>query len=209
MCFLRDMSVESAVEQYETALQYQDMIVGVGLDSDEYDRPPSLFYDLFQRARNDGFKITSHCDFNQKDTHEHIRQVATQLGGNGASRVDHGLNAADLPELMELIKVKGMGMTICPCAYIRHAAVEEVLPRIRKLFDAGIKVSIASDDPSYMEDNWVLHNLLMVRNKCNFSGSDMIQLQWNAIETSWATPELKKELYQGLEMFELSHTSSG
>lgn len=201
MCFLRDMSVQSAVEQYEAALPYRELIVGVGLDSDEYDRPPSLFYELFQRARKDGFKLTAHCDFNQKDTHEHIHQVATLLGGLGAERIDHGLNTADRSELIDAIKARGVGLTICPCAYIRHTDIEGVFPLIRKLFDADVKISIASDDPAYMEDNWVLHNLHMVRDKCHFTNGDMLKLQDNAIGTCWASPALKAELLNELEKF--------
>ncbi|TVY60792.1 putative deaminase, partial [Lachnellula suecica] len=180
MCILRDMSSESAMTAYEAALPYRDIISGLGLDSDELDRPPSLFYDVFKRARADSFRITSHCDFNQKNTHEHIHQVAEMLGGTGAERIDHGMNAADKPELMEIIKLRSIGLTICPCAYIRHAASSAVFPRIRKLFDAGILISIASDDPAYMEDNWILHNLLLVREKCQFTDKDIAQLQRNA-----------------------------
>lgn len=199
--------MESAVQQYEAAIPYKDMVVGVGLDSDEYDRPPSLFYELFQRAREDGYKITSHCDFNQKNTHEHIRQVASALGGDGADRIDHGLNAADKDGLIEMIKTKNIGMTICPCAYIRHTALDEVFPRIRKLFDANIKVSIASDDPAYMEDNWALHNLHMIRDKCKFTDADMVKLQRNAIETCWASTALKRDLFDDLEKFERLHAA--
>ncbi|TVY44508.1 putative deaminase [Lachnellula occidentalis] len=207
MCMLRDMSPESAMDQYESALPYKDMIVGLGLDSDEYERPPSLFGDLFKRAREDGFRLTSHCDFNQKDTHNHIHQVAEKLGGTGAERIDHGLNAADHADLMENIKSKDIGMTICPCAYIRHASNEAVFPRIRRLFDAGIKITIASDDPAYMEDNWVLHNLYMVRDMCSFDDKDMVQLQRNAVSICWAGDELKKELLDDLNEFEKSMSS--
>jgi adenosine deaminase len=35
MCFLRDMSVESALETLEASLLHKEAIVGVGLDSDE------------------------------------------------------------------------------------------------------------------------------------------------------------------------------
>jgi len=209
MCFLRDMSVESALEQYEAALPYRDMVVGIGLDSDEFDRPPVLFQEIFQRARKDGFRLTSHCDFNQKDTHRNIRQVAEVLGGSGAERIDHGLNAADIDDLIEVIKAKGIGMTICPCAYIRHTAVEEIFPRIRKLFDAGIKVTIASDDPAYMEDNWIMHNLHMIRDKCNFTNKDMIQLQKNAIDISWASDSLKDALLKELNEFEKADQAKG
>jgi adenosine deaminase len=192
------MSPESAMEAYLAALPYKNMIVGMGLDSDELDRPPSLFEEVFKRAKADGFKLTAHCDFNQKDTHKHIRQVAELLG---AQRIDHGLNAADSEQLMELIASEGMGMTICPCAYIRHAGDVEVFPRIRRLFDAGIKAAIASDDPAYMEDNWVTNVLLMVKDKCNFSNHDIALLQLNAVEMSWADEGTKEELMKEIRHF--------
>lgn len=39
MCFLRDMSQESAIEHYHMAKPYKDKILGIGLDSDERDNP--------------------------------------------------------------------------------------------------------------------------------------------------------------------------
>lgn len=62
MCFLRDLSAESAMQHYKDAQPYKYMIGGIGLDSDEYDRPPSLFEEVFQLAREDGYNITAHCD---------------------------------------------------------------------------------------------------------------------------------------------------
>ncbi|KAE8442711.1 hypothetical protein EG329_002902 [Mollisiaceae sp. DMI_Dod_QoI] len=205
MCFLRDMSPESAMKQYEAALPYKNMVAAIGLDSDEYDRPPKLFNDVFRRAREDGFRLTSHCDFNQKDTHEHIHQVVDLLGGSGTERIDHGMNAADQDGLMEMIKKKGIGMTIIPCAYIRHASEDEVFPRIRKLFDSGIKLTIASDDPAYMEDNWALHNLYMVRDKCKLTDQEMLRLQRNAVDICWASDHDKNDISKELDAFEKAH----
>jgi len=71
---LRDLSPGEAMETYIAALPYRKMIAGIGLDSNEYDRPPILFEEVYLRARADGFKLTCHCDVTQKDTHEHIRQ---------------------------------------------------------------------------------------------------------------------------------------
>jgi adenosine deaminase len=197
MCILRDMSPLSAMEAYEAALPYKDMIVSVGLDSDELDRPPSLFSEVFARAKADGFQLTAHCDFNQKDTLSHIRQ-AIQLG---CQRIDHGMNAADADELMEMIQVKDIGMTLCPCAYIRHASDGEVFPRIQRLVERGIKVAIASDDPAYMEDNWVVNALLMVRDKCGFGDREIALLQRNAVEMCWADEEVKEELRREVDHF--------
>lgn len=187
------------MEHYKAALPYRDMIIGIGLDSNEYDRPPSLFEEIFLLARKDGFNITAHCDVNQKDTHEHIRQVASTVAGTGAQRIDHGLDAAEKPELIRLIKERGTGMTVCPCAAMRHAAPGWIAWTIRTLYDAGIPISIASDDPAYMEDQWVLHAMLLVKGLCAFTDKDMTNLARNAVKISWAIPDVKKDILHEID----------
>lgn len=199
MCFLRDLSPESAMEHYEAMLPYRDMVVGIGLDSDENDNPPRLFDDVFALAREAGFRITAHCDVGNKDTLENIRQVVSTLGGSGADRLDHGLNAAESPELMRLIAERGIGMTITPWGYLRHEPVDEIFPRISTLFRAGIRIAIGSDDPAYMEDTWILHDLLLVKKMCGFSDRDMATLAWSALDMSWAPEAVKAEIAEEIE----------
>lgn len=79
MCILRELSPKDAMETYVAALPFRDLIVGIGLDGNEFGRPPSLFEELYCRAREDGFKLTCHCDVAQKDTHEHIRQCVSTI----------------------------------------------------------------------------------------------------------------------------------
>ncbi|KAF5242848.1 hypothetical protein FAUST_3114 [Fusarium austroamericanum] len=206
MCFLRDESVESAMETYEYVLPYKNMVVGIGLDSDENDRPPLMFADVYNRARKDGFRITAHCDVGQKDTHQNIRQVASDLGSTGADRIDHGLNAAQDPELISVIKERGIGMTITPWGYLRHEPVDEIFPRIRTLFDAVIPLSIGSDDPAYMEDCWILHDLLLVKKMCNFSDGDMVRLTRHSVDMCWADEKVKDEIRQELDEVLAKHS---
>jgi adenosine deaminase len=198
MCFLRDESPESAMEHYDAALKYRDMIVGIGLDSNEVDRPPSLFDEVFVRARNDGFRLTAHCDVGKPYPLEHIHQVASSIAGTGADRIDHGLNAAGDAILMGLIKEKDLGMTICPWSYIRHQPLDEVFQRIRALFDAGIMISIASDDPAFMEDTWALENLLVVKRYCSFTNVEIQRLAENAIKMCWTSEDAKGQMLQEL-----------
>lgn len=201
MCFLRDKSQESALVHYCEAMAYRDMIVGFGLDSNEANHPPALFDDVFTLARHDGFKITAHCDVGQKDTHENIRQVASTLGGSGADRVDHGLNAADKQELYGVIAEKGIGMTICPWAYLRRWTYQEVAERLRILIDAGVKICISSDGPPLMDDAWVLHNLLMTKKMCDLSDGDILSIMRDSVEMSWAAQDIKSDILQELDDF--------
>lgn len=186
------------MEHYDAALKYRDMIVGIGLDSNEVDRPPSLFDEIFVRARNDGFLLTAHCDVGKSYPLEHIHQVASSIAGTGADRIDHGLNAAGDADLMNLIKEKELGMTICPWSYIRHQPMDEVFQRIRALFDAGIRITIASDDPAFMEDTWVLENLLVVKRYCGFTNLEIQRLAENAIKICWASEDAKRHMLREL-----------
>ena len=117
------------------------------------------------------------------------------------------MNATDSPELMKTIREKGVGMTICPWSYIRHQPFDEVFERIRTLFDAGIKISIASDDPTFMEDTWMHENLLLVQRFCNFSDADMLRLAKNAVEISWASYAVKKSILDELEGIDVAAKS--
>jgi adenosine deaminase len=201
MCFLRDLSPEAAMKHYELALPYREMIVGIGLDSNEYNRPPLLFDAVYRRARKDGIKITCHCDVTQKDTHEHIRQVACELGETGGDRIDHGLDAAEAPELVEMIKAKGIGMTLCPWAYVRHHKEDNVFGYVRKLLDAGVLVNISSDSPAYVESNWVVDNLRLLKMKGGFTNQEIVNLQIDSVDMCWASEDVKVQMRASIKHF--------
>ncbi|KAL5590381.1 hypothetical protein FOBRF1_013938 [Fusarium oxysporum] len=194
MCFLRDQSPASAMEHYEAALPYRDMIIGIGLDSNEHKRPPILFKEVFQRAKNDGFKITAHCDVGQEDTHQNIHQLISPSYEILTHRIDHGLNASDKPELVELITSQGIGMTICPWAYLRRFNLEEIGRRLRTLIDAGVQICISSDDPPLMEGAWIMHNILLARQLCCLTEEDIVKMMADAVEISWAVQDVKAEV---------------
>lgn len=196
--------MDEGLEHYKQLLPYRDLIVGIGLDSVETDRPPMLFEPLFAAARQDGFKITCHCDIGQKDTFQNIEQVVQQIGGgSGADRCDHGISAARNPALVEKISARGTGMTLCPWGYVRFGTgIETDIPgKIRLLFDAGIKITINSDDPGYMDDIWLEESIHLVRQHCHFTDAEMVQLQLNAIDMSWASEEIKADVRRQVQEF--------
>lgn len=199
MCFLRDSTPESAMQHYEAALEYKDMIVGFGLDSNEYRRPPWLFDEVFALARRDGFRITAHCDVGVENTHQHIRHVATGLGRTGSSRIDHGLNVADKTELVALVKERSISLTICPWAYLRRESYESIAERIRLLLDAGVTVCVSSDSPAYMDGAFLLPNILLVQKMCGLSDEDVLRIMRNSVDMSWADDEIKTALFAELQ----------
>lgn len=189
------------MQHYELMLPYGNIVVGVGLDGNEFERPPMLFNEVFKRARKDGFKITAHCDVKQKDTLAHIRQVVEELGGTGADRVDHGLDAAEDRDLVRLIKERGLGMTLCPWAYVRHHSEHDLFGYMKTLVDAGLRICVSSDSPTYVEDNWVLQDLLLLKLRSGWTDKDLVRAQRDAVEMCWASEDVKQAVGEDIGRF--------
>lgn len=209
MCFIRDEPLEEGIAAYEAARPWAKMPGGrglfhaVGLAANEYDRPPLLFEKAFQMAINDGLQVTMHCDVDQKDAADHVHEaIFSVCDGTGARRIDHGLNAVDRPELIQGLKERNIPLTLCPHAYHRRQATEVLFPKIRKLYDEGVKFCINSDDPTYMHNIWIDGAMEKVYHYCNMTKGDMIQLARNGVDMCWADDQLKAELYKELEEYE-------
>ena len=172
------------MEALEQSLPYRDRIVGVGLDSDEKDNPPVKFAEVFARARDEGFRLTMHCDVDQADSTEHIRQCLDVIG---VERIDHGVNALDDAALVAEIKRRGLGLTVCP---ISNGYVTDGLKaaEIKALLDEGVRVTVNSDDPAYFP-GYMNENLLAVQEAVGLTRDEVVQLIRNAFAIAWLGDE--------------------
>jgi adenosine deaminase len=183
MCFLRDMSSDSAMQTLEQALPWRDWIIGVGLDSDERDNPPVKFAGVFERARAEGFLRTIHCDVDQQDSVAHIWQTLDI----GVDRIDHGVNCLEDGALVDEIKKRGLALTVCPISN-RYVAADLKAKQIAKMLDLGLKVTVNSDDPAYFL-GYMNENLIATQQAVDLSREQLTQLAINAIEGSWLSQE--------------------
>lgn len=184
MCFLRDMSADSAMETLVAADEYRDWIVGVGLDSDEKDNPPIKFREVFAAARDRGYRITAHCDVDQENSTTHIRQCLDDID---VDRIDHGVNTLDDPDLIDEIRQRGLGLTVCP---ISNSYVTDGLKaaEIREMLRLGLRVSIHSDDPAYFP-GYIADNLIAVQEAAGLQREQVAQLVRNAFDTAWLSDD--------------------
>jgi adenine deaminase len=127
-----------------------------------------------------------HCDVDQDDAVEHIRQAVEDIGVN---RIDHGVNILEDQRLVEVVLERGMGLTCCPISngYVTESMKAE---GIRKLLDLGVRVTVNSDDPAYF-DGYVLENLLALQDALQLNSEELAQLQRNAFEITWLPRHVK------------------
>ena len=200
MCFLRDMSAESALDTLEQSLQYKDWIIGVGLDSDEKNNPPVKFKDVFARARREGYRLTMHCDVDHENSVEHIWQCLDEIG---VERIDHGVNVLEDEALSKEINSRGLGLTVCPISN-RYVTDGLKASEIKIMLDHGLRVTVNSDDPAYFP-GYMNENLIVVQAAVNLTRDEIAQLARNAFTVSWLAVEDKDRYLDALGAYSTNH----
>jgi adenosine deaminase len=180
LCFLRDMSAQSAMQTLREALPFKDWIVGVGLDSDEKGNPPSKFAEVFRLAREQGLRLTMHCDVNQENTLTHINQC---LHAIGVDRIDHGVNALEDAAICATIVERGLGLTVCPVSN-RFVVQSLTAGEIRRMLSLGMRATVNSDDPAYFRA-YMNENLAALQEEGGLSRDEIVQLVANAFTVAW------------------------
>ncbi|MFR9772688.1 adenosine deaminase [Nocardia sp. SC052] len=183
LCFLRDHSAEYAMATLLEALPYKSWILGVGLDSDERGNPPSKFAAVFERARAEGFLLTMHCDIDQPDSIEHIRQALEDIA---VDRLDHGTNIVEDDRLVELACSKGIALTCCPVSN-SFVTAQMKAEEIVGLLSRGLTVTVNSDDPAYFAA-YVADNYLALAEQGGLGTEQVVELARNSFRASWITP---------------------
>ena len=196
MCFLRDFSAESAEEHLTMAKPHLDKLVGVGLDSDEKNNPPVKFEAVFARARSLGLKLTMHCDVNQDNTTQHIRQCLDTIQ---VDRIDHGINTLDDDSLVADVAARQMGLTICPIS--NEFVVQDLTEQqIRRFLELGIKATINSDDPAYFR-GYMNENYQALVDRAAYTQDEIATLARNAFEIAWSQPAMKAAHLERLDAY--------
>lgn len=180
LCFLRHLSEEDGFATLAEAQPFLNRIHGVGLDSSEKGHPPAKFERLFQRCRALGLHIVAHAG--EEGPPEYVTQALDLLG---AERIDHGVRAAEDPELVARLARDGVPLTVCPLSNVKLC----VFPRLedhnlKALLEAGIKVTINSDDPAYF-GGYIAQNYIETARALGLTRAELKRIARNSLEASF------------------------
>lgn len=180
MCFLRHLSEEDAFKTLEQALPYRDLFIGVGLDSSERGHPPEKFARVFAKCRELGLRLVAHAG--EEGPPEYIINALDVLK---VERIDHGVRCVDDPALVQRLAQQGTPLTVCPLSNIKLCVFKTMADHnLRTLLDAGLKVTINSDDPAYF-GGYVNQNYLETFAALPLDASHAYTLARNSLEASF------------------------
>ena len=188
MCFLRDLSAESAMETLDQAIPYGERIVAVGLDSAEVGNPPSKFTDVFARARAAGFEATAHAG--EEGPAEYVWEALNILK---VKRIDHGVRSMEDPKLVQHLVETATPLTVCPLSNIKLRVFDKMKDHnIKKMLGAGLKATINSDDPAYF-GGYIGENFQSITDALDLSHDQLKTLAVNSINASFMSAAERQE----------------
>ena len=166
-----------------------DGLVALGLAGPEEGCPPELYARYFDRARAAGLHSYPHAG-----EHAGPESVRGALDVLGAERIAHGVRAVEDPALVKEIAARGIAFDVCPtsnvCLGVAPSLAEHPLP---KLLAAGVKVTIASDDPP-MFNTTLNDDVALLADPFGLDLATIDEILLNGVRHSFLPAERKREL---------------
>jgi adenosine deaminase len=187
---VRDYGAEAEMVTLAALTEVKDEgIVGVGIGGSEHEYPPALFSRLFAKAKAAGFRLNAHAG--EAAGPQSIWDAIRKLG---VGRIGHGTRAYEDPELVEYLIEQRIPLEICPMSNVRTGVVRSFPEHpIRRFFDAGMQVSVSTDDPKMFQTCLADEYRLLVE-EADFSRRDIRELVLAAVQAAWLPQERKEAL---------------
>ncbi|MGZ3796699.1 MAG: adenosine deaminase [Pseudobdellovibrionaceae bacterium] len=159
----RTTPLDVAEKVCDFAIENKDSFIAIDLADNEEGADPKKFAGLFRKARKAGLHITVHSG--EANTSQSAQWVKDSIEILGAERIGHGIQIIKDPNILRFVKERGIPLEVCPISnWLTQAFKTHEEHPIRALMNAGIKITINSDDPGIFatqlsDDYEVLHRV--------------------------------------------------
>jgi adenosine deaminase len=161
----------------EMALAGRDQgVVALGLGGTESRFPPELFARTFTRARDCGLARVPHAGETAGPD-----SVWTALRSLHANRIGHGVRSVEDEALVTYLCDHQVVLEICPTSNISLGVYPDYEHHpLRTLYDAGVSLTVNSDDPPMFGTDLLQEYALLVE-KFGFDADDLERVSLNAV----------------------------
>jgi len=199
---VRNFGPEEATRVFRKAAELRAQypsIVGIGIGGDEARGPAHLFKEHYAEAAAAGLRLTAHAG----ESGGPIDGPASIWSAIniGAERIGHGLAAQYDPQLLEVLAHKQIPIEINVTSNIRTGCCPSFDAHpLRQYFDAGLMVTLNSDDPPMFGAN-LLDEYILAHERYGFTPDQLRELAANAVEASFLPPTQKLNLLSRIEQY--------
>jgi aminodeoxyfutalosine deaminase len=160
-------------------------IIGIGLGGDERHTGSAPFATLYEQAAKAGLRLTNHAG---ETTGPKAIWEALSIG---SERVGHALSAIQDPALVQELKAREVPLELNPTSNVRTGVcISFAWHPLRQYFDAGLLVTLNSDDPAFFGSD-VANEYLLAHTMQGFTRQELRQLAANSIRASFLPEPVK------------------
>ena len=185
---VRHFTVEEAERVFRKAAEmrpYSPSIIGIGLGGDERRAGSEPFRALYADAAHAGLRLTNHAG---ETTGPAAIWEALAIG---SERIGHALSAIQDAALVAELKSRAIPLELNPTSNVRTGVCPSFAHHpLRQYFDAGLLVTLNSDDPAFFGSD-VANEYLLAHKQQAFTRDELRQLARNSIHASFL-PESSK-----------------
>lgn len=165
-------------------------VTGFGLAGDEAGFPPAPFARAFELAHDAGLGLTCHAG--EWAGPESVRgALALPVP---ITRLGHGVRAIEDPELVRELADRGTVLEVCPTSNVVLGAYPDYAAHpFPVLRDAGVRVTLGSDDPPYWEAT-VGGEYAVARREWGLDDAALRDVTRTAIEAAFVPAGLRSSL---------------
>jgi adenosine deaminase/aminodeoxyfutalosine deaminase len=179
---VRHFTVEEAANVFRKAADMRGefpSIIGIGLGGDERRTGSAPFRELYENARKAGLRLTNHAG--ETTGPEGIWEALSI----GSERIGHALSAIQDPKLLQELKVRSTALELNPTSNLRTGVCPSFSAHpLRQYFNAGLLVTLNSDDPAFFGSD-LANEFLLAHTQQNFTREELRQLAANSIRASF------------------------
>ncbi|MFE5811415.1 adenosine deaminase [Streptomyces sp. NPDC056491] len=177
------------------AVRYADRgIVGFGLSNDERRGMARDFDRAFAIAREGGLLAAPHGG--ELSGPSSVRDCLDDLH---ASRIGHGVRAAEDPRLLKRLADRQITCEVCPASNVALGVYErpEDVP-LRTLFEAGVPMALGADDPLLFGSRLAAQYEIARRHHA-FTDAELAELARQSVRGSAAPDDVQAKLLAGID----------
>lgn len=116
-------------------------------------------------------------------------------------RIAHGVRAVEDPAVVDFLASESVTLDVCPISNLklRVRGIQAMADHpVRRLFDAGVRVTINSDDPTFF-GNRLIDDFAAIYYDCGFSIEEIGRVARNGFEVADLPESRKRQLIQEVE----------
>jgi adenosine deaminase/aminodeoxyfutalosine deaminase len=180
---VRHFGVGHAMQVAELAAErVNDGVVALGIGGDEERGPAAWFGEVYRFAKSAGLRLTAHAG---ETMGPESVWAALEIG---AERIGHGIRAAEDPALMRHLRDCGIPLEVCITSNVATGAVASLDAHpVRRLYDAGVPITLNTDDPAIFGTTLSGEYELAAR-QFGFSESELRGVAENGFRYGFRTP---------------------